>query len=45
MWEMKRARTLLIVGLLAVATIAKEDKEKEDIGTVIGIDLGTTYSW
>jgi len=45
MWEMKGARTLLIVGLLAVAAIAKEDKEKEDIGTVIGIDLGTTYSW
>lgn len=38
-------KVLLIVGLLSVATIAKEDKEKEDIGTVIGIDLGTTYSW
>lgn len=42
---MMGARALLIVGLLAVATLAKEDKEKEDIGTVIGIDLGTTYSW
>lgn len=38
-------KALLIVGLLSVATLAKEDKEKEDIGTVIGIDLGTTYSW
>lgn len=44
---MKRIRVSLIVALFAVAaiTIAKEDKEKEDIGTVIGIDLGTTYSW
>ncbi|KAG5326495.1 BIP protein, partial [Acromyrmex heyeri] len=42
--NMKGVISLLIVGLLAVATIAKEDKEKEDIGTVIGIDLGTTYS-
>ncbi|XP_025269686.1 endoplasmic reticulum chaperone BiP isoform X2 [Camponotus floridanus] len=41
--SMRRA-ALLMVGLLAVATLAKEDKEKEDIGTVIGIDLGTTYS-
>lgn len=42
---MKEAKALLILGLLAVAVFAKEDKEKEDIGTVIGIDLGTTYSW
>ncbi|XP_070159181.1 endoplasmic reticulum chaperone BiP isoform X2 [Polyergus mexicanus] len=42
--SMRRAALLLMVGLLSVATIAKEDKEKEDIGTVIGIDLGTTYS-
>lgn len=42
---MKGVTALLLVGLLAVSAIAKEDKEKEDIGTVIGIDLGTTYSW
>lgn len=42
---MKGAKALLILGLLAVTTFGKEDKEKEDIGTVIGIDLGTTYSW
>lgn len=42
---MKRVKVALIVVLLAAATLAKEDKEKEDIGTVIGIDLGTTYSW
>jgi hypothetical protein len=23
----------------------KDDKDKKDVGTVIGIDLGTTYSW
>lgn len=22
-----------------------ETKDKKDVGTVIGIDLGTTYSW
>lgn len=42
---MKGAKALLILGLLAAAALAKEDKEKDDIGTVIGIDLGTTYSW
>ncbi|CAF0893954.1 unnamed protein product [Adineta ricciae] len=37
----------LIVVVLAAITFAKEDaggKKKEDVGTVIGIDLGTTYS-
>ena len=24
---------------------AEEKKGKSDVGTVIGIDLGTTYSW
>ncbi|TOF77991.1 hypothetical protein CGJ15_26645, partial [Vibrio parahaemolyticus] len=33
--------TLLV--LLAALATAKESK-KEDVGTVIGIDLGTTYS-
>lgn len=23
----------------------KDEKDKKDVGTVIGIDLGTTYSW
>ncbi len=35
-----------VVALLAavvVISVAKE--EKDDVGTVIGIDLGTTYSW
>lgn len=41
---MKGAKALILLGLIALAS-AKEEKEKEDIGTVIGIDLGTTYSW
>ena len=35
--------------VVALATLclafADEEKEKDDVGTVIGIDLGTTYSW
>ena len=35
--------------LLLAAVRADEDegdkKKKESVGTVIGIDLGTTYSW
>ena len=43
---MKGALALLAFGLVIALAFAKEEKkEKEDIGTVIGIDLGTTYSW
>jgi len=36
---------LLVVCLLHLLAAAKEDKDKKDeVGTVIGIDLGTTYS-
>lgn len=43
---MKGTVALFILGLVAASAIAKEEKkDKEDIGTVIGIDLGTTYSW
>lgn len=43
-----------VSGLLAVVLLASvfkvqskddDDKKKESVGTVIGIDLGTTYSW
>ncbi|KAL7303637.1 hypothetical protein TKK_0003783 [Trichogramma kaykai] len=41
-------RALALLGFCAVVALAatedKKEKEKEDIGTVIGIDLGTTYS-
>ena len=30
---------------MAIAVFAAEKDDKPDIGTVIGIDLGTTYSW
>jgi len=44
---------LCCAALLLFAVVrAEEDegegdkkKEREDVGTVIGIDLGTTYSW
>ena len=32
------------IAAIATASVRAEDEEKEDIGTVIGIDLGTTYS-
>lgn len=31
--------------LIAVVLAKEEKKGKEEVGTVIGIDLGTTYSW
>lgn len=34
----------LIFALYVSACVGDEDKKKEDYGTVIGIDLGTTYS-
>ena len=33
-----------VVCLFGIGICAKEEKNKE-VGTVIGIDLGTTYSW
>jgi hypothetical protein len=33
-----------VICLLGVGFCAKDEKNK-DVGTVIGIDLGTTYSW
>lgn len=37
---------LVLVMLAALGGArAEEDDKKEDVGTVVGIDLGTTYSW
>lgn len=37
---------LLLLTLLALGAVWADDEEKkEDVGTVVGIDLGTTYSW
>ena len=40
-------RLIVVACLLAplVALVLAGDSEKDDVGTVIGIDLGTTYSW
>ncbi|KDD73887.1 heat shock protein 70 Hsp70 [Helicosporidium sp. ATCC 50920] len=35
---------LAVVALCAGTAFAKEEEKKENVGTVIGIDLGTTYS-
>lgn len=43
--KMKGAFALALIGLVAFATAKEEKNEKDDVGTVIGIDLGTTYSW
>jgi len=39
--------TVLCTLFILHATVAddKAEKKKEEYGTVIGIDLGTTYSW
>ena len=36
---------LFVAAGLFVRVPGEENGEKEDVGTVIGIDLGTTYSW
>ena len=40
-------RVLVLACLLSslVALVPAGSDDKEDVGTVIGIDLGTTYSW
>lgn len=40
-------RLLVLACLLSalVALVPAGSDDKEDVGTVIGIDLGTTYSW
>ena len=37
-------RLLFLTSLPVIYGFSKDDKTK-DVGTVIGIDLGTTYSW
>lgn len=43
-----KMRLHILLAIVAVVgfSLAEEKTEKEkDMGTVIGIDLGTTYSW
>ena len=43
---MRRSLLSLLPLLLIGSTMAEEEEKKEsELGTVIGIDLGTTYSW
>lgn len=44
--EIKRTPYLALIALVAFfcVQVTSSSKEKEDMGTVIGIDLGTTYS-
>ena len=34
-----------LLTLILTVTVSMGEKPKDDMGTVIGIDLGTTYSW
>lgn len=45
--EEKRAtmKLLWVVMLVVGTAFADDDDKKENVGTVVGIDLGTTYSW
>lgn len=38
-------RLLCVFLLVAGSVFAEEEDKKESVGTVVGIDLGTTYSW
>jgi len=40
----KRRMRWLLLAVLAVVALAEEEKKESELGTVIGIDLGTTYS-
>lgn len=42
---MKLSLVAAVLLLLLGAARAEEEDKKEDVGTVVGIDLGTTYSW
>ena len=36
---------LLALASLCLAGLSLAEEKSDDVGTVIGIDLGTTYSW
>jgi len=46
---MKKLYAIILAALLVANFAAEEDEDskskKDSVGTVIGIDLGTTYSW
>jgi len=48
-WQNRVSGLLAVVLLASVLNVQSKDDDdkarKESVGTVIGIDLGTTYSW
>lgn len=38
-------KLLWVVMLVGSTVWADEEDKKDSVGTVVGIDLGTTYSW
>lgn len=42
---MKPSLVAAVLLLMLGAARPEEEDKKEDVGTVVGIDLGTTYSW
>ena len=40
-----RVALALSLVVLAVSGVWSKEEKKAEVGTVIGIDLGTTYSW
>jgi len=49
MYHMKKVFLSSLAALLVASFAAEEEEDsktkKDSVGTVIGIDLGTTYSW
>lgn len=35
----------LVLLVVASTVFADDDEKRDNVGTVVGIDLGTTYSW
>lgn len=42
---MKLHILLAVVAVIGISLAEEKSDKEKDIGTVIGIDLGTTYSW
>jgi len=48
MYHMNKLYLISLAALLVASFAAEEEdtkSKKDSVGTVIGIDLGTTYSW
>lgn len=42
---MKLHIAFIMLAAIAISSLAENAKDEKDLGVVIGIDLGTTYSW